>query len=105
MITILLNILTLLLSTNIQLYTDDSLTYETLRSRTPDVLIIEEIHGTVIDGNGNGECYGSYINYSNMNVNPGDEIITYCIYNPENNYEDDILYRIDITPSGDIYIN
>lgn len=37
-----------------------------------------------------------YINYSRVeNISVGDVILTYCVYNPNTNYEDDILERFD----------
>lgn len=50
------------------------------------------------DGDGkvyNGEPYYNYINYSRTDASEGDELITYELLNPLNNYCDDIVLRID----------
>ena len=50
------------------------------------------------DGNGklyNGEPIYNYISYSHTDATAGDELITYELLNPLNNYCDDIVLRID----------
>lgn len=50
------------------------------------------------DGNGqlfNGEPYYNYISYEYTDAKPGNELITYDLLNPFNNYCDDIVIRID----------
>lgn len=106
MTTILLNIITLLLTSNVQVYRCNDLQIETLTSRTPDTVIVEEVEGTVLDEYGNGlDKDGYYISYRYVDCEPGEQITTYCIYNPQTQFEDDILYRIDITEDGNVYIN
>ena len=84
----------------IEFYDTENLTYDILANRNGKI-IIERMVGIVLDeaGNGklfNGDDYYNYINYSNVaGFQVGDYIVTYCIYNPMNNYEDDIMYRMD----------
>lgn len=77
------------------------LDYDNLTSRNGS-FIIEEVYGVVLDSEGNGEIMNAsdpdynYINYSDVaGAKTGDVILTVLIYNPETNYEDDILYRYD----------
>lgn len=68
---------------------------EVLETRNGEI-IIEVTEGTVIDANGNGiDCNGCYIHYDNTEFSTGDTVITVFIYNPENNFIDDIIYRAD----------
>lgn len=85
----------------IQTYDTDELDYETLTKRNGNI-IIERTIGIVLDDKGNGkilntkEKYYNYISYKNVDgAKTGDIILTYCIYNPDNNYEDDIIERFD----------
>lgn len=66
---------------------------------------LEYTRGVVLDEEGNGtvtadtdELYG-YISYARCTTEPGDEISTIFAIAPNGNgeYEDDIVYRIDIT--------
>lgn len=43
----------------------------------------------------NGEPYYNYISYKYTDAKPGNELITYDLLNPFNNYCDDIVIRID----------
>lgn len=75
------------------------LTIEELQSRNGK-LIIEVVIGQVdnfVTGAGHQlDNPDYYISYANMNgISNGNIICTYFIYNPENNYEDDIMYRYD----------
>ena len=77
------------------------LTTEMLESRNGK-LIIERVVGMVTDaepGDGRiigGDDYYNYISYSNVNgISNGDVICSYFIYNPDNNYVDDIIMRFD----------
>ncbi len=85
----------------IEVYDSSELTLEDLQNRNGKI-IIEKIIGVVETSKGDGkvlnctdpDCY--YINYSSVeNISIGDVILTYCIYNPDTNYEDDILKRFD----------
>lgn len=105
-----LQILTLLLTLNVKVYGTTQLTYQTLVTREPDVLIVEEIHGIILDEDGhgridNGDDPHDYISYCNLMeyAKPGDLVETYCIYNPNTQYEDDIIYRIDLV-NGHLFI-
>lgn len=59
-------------------------------------IVIEIINGTVKDKKGNGvDSAGYYIYYNPQKFKKGDKVQTVFVYNPESNYTDDILYRID----------
>lgn len=75
------------------------LTIEELQSRNGK-LIIEVVIGQVdnfVTGAGHQlDNPDFYISYSGVEgISNGNIICTYFIYNPENNYEDDIMYRYD----------
>lgn len=75
------------------------LTLDMLKSRKGTVCI-EKCIGIVSEDNGglllNGDANNYYISYTNVsNANEGDIILTYFVYNPFNNVEDDIIWRID----------
>lgn len=84
----------------VQIYDVDDLDYETLTNRNGNI-IIEKIIGIVLDEAGNGEILNTnteynYINYQNVkDARIGDIVLTYCIFNPDTNYEDDIIDRMD----------
>lgn len=85
----------------IEIIDSNKLSLEELNSRNGK-LIIERTVGTVTEAkNGDGRLlYGdpryAYINYSKVdNINNGDVICSYFIYNPDTNYEDDVLMRFD----------
>lgn len=84
---------------NIEIINSNDLTIEELQSRNGK-LIIEVVIGQVDNFvTGAGHILDNpdyYISYANMNgISNGNIICTYFIYNPENNYEDDIMYRYD----------
>lgn len=65
-------------------------------------LIIERIIGVVENPDGDGKILNpnnpeqNYICYAGIDgIQEGDVIATYCIYNPDNNYIDDIIERFD----------
>lgn len=64
-------------------------------------LVIEKFIGIVLNDQGDGrilntESEYNYICYSCVdNVKHGNIILTYCIYNPDSNYSDDIVARYD----------
>lgn len=65
-------------------------------------IIIDRCVGTVLNDEGDGALDGfpedhNYISYAHMDfpVSVGDRIVTFGLYNPENNYEDDIIARWD----------
>ena len=84
----------------VHIYDVDDLDYETLTNRNGNI-IIEKIIGIVLDEAGNGEILNTnteynYINYQNVkDARIGDIVLTYCIFNPDTNYEDDIIDRMD----------
>ena len=69
--------------------------FEMLQHRKCKV-VVEVLTGTVDDNKGNGtDAGGYYIAYDKKRFHKGDKVQTVLIYNPENNYTDDILYRYD----------
>ena len=59
-------------------------------------LVIEIVEGVAYDNNGNGGNNDYYIKYDTEQFSKGDEVISLFVYNPETNYADDVLYRVDI---------
>ena len=85
----------------IKIYDSADLTMEMLQNRNGNI-IIEKCIGVVTDEDKNGKLLNCanpeyyYISYKSVeNANVGDVILTYFVYNPDNNIEDDILYRFD----------
>lgn len=60
-------------------------------------IIIEVVRAVVTSDNGDARITadGSYIKYSTDDVQTGDTMETVLVYNPSNNYVDDIMYRAD----------
>ena len=84
-----------------QLYDSSELTEDILTNRQ-DKLIIEKCVGTVTDDEKNGSLEdGSYISYADVDCAKGDTITTYLIYNPDTNYTDDVINRIDFVQKGE----
>lgn len=81
--------------------TTDRMTYHQLTHRKNRTLLIEVVTGTVTDSDMNGRVDTiskyNYISYRDCKgwAHKGDRIRTYLIYNPSNNYEDDIIFRCD----------
>lgn len=81
-------------------YNAEDLTGNILCSRNGDI-IIEKMIGTVVDKKGNGKLMGvgshyNYISYKGVKgIRKGDVVLTIAIYNPANNFEDDIIERFD----------
>lgn len=72
--------------------------YDVLRWRKP-LLFVEVSSGVVVDYNTDGymdgvDEFGAYRAYHNRMI--GEEVTSVFIYNPLNNYFDDILFRFDI---------
>lgn len=68
---------------------------EILKNRNGKI-IIEVIEATVLDDDGNAcDDFGFYVKYDSGKYKKGDRVQTAFVYNPENNYLDDILYRVD----------
>lgn len=74
-------------------YTSDKC-YEALQHRDGKI-IIEVVTGTVTGENGDGQIdYQGYIKYHG-DLAVGTRVESVMIYNPDNNYIDDIMYRAD----------
>lgn len=81
----------------------NNLTEKMLTTRAGrNVMYIERIIGKVTDNAKNGKILnppddgGYYISYASVeDARKGDLIITYCVYNPYSNYEDDVIERWD----------
>lgn len=68
--------------------------YEALQHRKGKI-VVEVVTGTVIGENGHGQIdYQGYIKYHG-DLAVGTRIESVMIYNPDNNYIDDIIYRAD----------
>lgn len=85
----------------VQMYEVDDLDRETLENRNGNI-IIEKILGQVINADGDGviintdDDYYNYISYKYVEgAEVGDIILTFCIYNPDTVYTDDIIERFD----------
>ena len=85
-----------------RMYRSYELTPEILTSRK-GTIIVEVVVGRCIDvESGAGVVVGkeleyyNYISYKNVpGVKTNDVLCTYLVYNPDNNYEDDIIERYD----------
>ena len=67
-----------------------------LLSKRKGKIIVEIVTGKVVNNNGDGkDSCGYYIAYDKKKFKKGDKVQTVFVYNPENNYTDDILYRVD----------
>lgn len=65
---------------------------EILESRQGKIII----EATVLDDEGNAcDDFGFYVKYDSGKYEKGDRVQTAFVYNPETNYLDDILYRVD----------
>lgn len=60
-------------------------------------IIIEIVHAVVTSDNGDARITadGNYIKYSANDVQTGDTMETVLVYNPSNNFIDDVMYRAD----------
>ena len=68
---------------------------EILENRNGNI-IIEVIQATVLDDEGNGsDQFGFYVKYDSKRFSKGDKVQSVFVYNPDTNYVDDILYRVD----------
>lgn len=92
---------------HLRIYSPKELTYEILAGRAGD-LVVERIEGFCFDDSGHGKVFNNgesnccYISYAGAeNVKAGDFVVTYCLYNPENDYEDDIIARYDYVVGHD----
>ena len=80
--------------------TENMLTHRSNKKR--HIMYIERIYGIVTDNKKNGKVLnppvdgGYYISYASVDdAEIGDTIITYCVYNPYSNYDDDVIERWD----------
>ena len=81
----------------------NDLTEEMLTTRADhNIMYIERIVGCVTDNEKNGKVLnppvdgGYYISYASVDdAEIGDTIITYCVYNPYSNWDDDVIERWD----------
>ena len=80
--------------------TEKMLTHRSSKKR--HIMYIERIVGRVTDNKKNGKVLnppkngGYYISYRSVkNARKGDLVITYCVYNPFSNYDDDVIERCD----------
>ena len=86
--------------TRTQIIDSAKLTLEALEHRNGKILI-EKCVGIVTDSDKNGKVLNAdseynYISYKYAhNVRENDIVVTYFVYNPFNNTEDDILFRFD----------
>ena len=80
--------------------TEKMLTHRSSKKR--HIMYIERIIGKVTDNKKNGKVLnppkngGYYISYASVKgARRGDLVITYCVYNPFSNYDDDVIERWD----------
>ena len=80
--------------------TEKMLTHRSSKKR--HIMYIERIIGKVTDNKKNGKIInppkdgGYYISYASVKgARKGDIIVTYCVYNPYTNYDDDVIERWD----------
>lgn len=69
-----------------------------IETRTAEELVIVREVGTVVNAeSGEGNADGYYISYADVDfeIEDGDTITSYFVYNPFSNYEDDIIFRYD----------
>lgn len=63
-------------------------------------LIVEKFIGICVDDDKNGQVINTetdfdYISYKGLDILAGDIVVTYCLYNPDTKYENDIIWRED----------
>lgn len=69
--------------------------------RELDHVVIEKVIGVCLDSEGNGQILNTrntefnYIYYGNDDIQHGDVVMTLLTYNPDTNYDDDIVSRED----------
>lgn len=91
-----------------QIVESKDLTYDMLVNRN-GATIVEKCIGVVLDEEGNGEVINgipdyNYICYAGLeeDLQPGTVVLTYCVYNPDTSYEDDIILRYDYIVTDNI---
>lgn len=94
---------------DVQFYTTQQIMddFGILENRTPDETIVELTLGVKLNDYGDGEILNT--NYTDYNYiwydsrfSPGDLILTFLVYNPETQFTDDVIERIDL-PVGTVY--
>lgn len=92
----------------VQVVDSADLTGDMLRSRNGKI-IVEMVAGIVDNESGDGSVLNpedsnyAYINYSEVSCNPGDMILTFLVYDPATNGEDDVIERIDMNMGSACY--
>lgn len=74
------------------------ITLDILQSRKGNIVVEKCIGMVGFNNKGillNGNASNYYIGYRDVSANEGDIVLTYLVYNPFNNIEDDITWRID----------
>lgn len=86
---------------SIEIYDSSKLTQDILTHRNGKI-IVEKVIGEVTNNKLDGKILnckvdsGDYISYKRVeNAKKGDKIVTYFIYNPFTNVEDDVMNRMD----------
>lgn len=89
-----------------KIYNTNELNTETLTNRNGKI-IIEKVIGKVTNDNLDGKILNcideehDYISYKNVSgAKKNDTVLTYFIYNPSSNVEDDVLTRINFIIDG-----
>ena len=86
-----------------KIYDPDKITYdEIIHRKGTGTVLIERLIG-ISDSSGDGTILNTedkrynYISYKStpMDFDTGNLIVTYCVYNPDTNYDDDIINRYD----------
>ena len=70
-----------------------------LTRKAKRIVYVERIVGKVINSNMDGvTTNGHYMSYRSLRgyAHKGDEVVTYCVYNPFSNAIDDIIDRFDV---------
>ena len=70
--------------------------FNKLVSHRKGKILVEIVEGTVLDNKGNGkDSMGYYVGYNKSQFKKGDRVQSIFVYNPENNYIDDVVFRCD----------
>lgn len=84
----------------IRFISEGKLTRHMLLSRkAKHIVYVERIVGKVVNSNMDGlTTNGHYMSYRSLRgyVHKGDEVVTYCVYNPFSKAIDDIIDRFDV---------
>lgn len=86
---------------SVKVYDPDKLTFKILNKRKSNILIIERCVGVVTNSKRDGKIFNTksknnYISYRRVKgAKKGDKIVSFFIYNPYTQYDDDIVCRLD----------